>query len=46
MDREIVSIEWKNLSLAQLLFVQAVILPEIESVLLEHVLDLKELERD
>ena len=46
MEKEIVSIEWKNLTLEQLLFVQAVIVPKIEKVLLEHVLDLKEMERD
>lgn len=40
---ELVSIEWKNLNVGQMLYVHAVVVPRIEEVLCDYVLDLKEL---
>ena len=40
---EVVSIEWKNLNVGQMLYVQTVVMPAVEDVLSKHVRDLKEL---
>lgn len=49
MEKErdkIVSIEWHNLSIAQLLYVEAVVMPAITAVIMEHVDDIKELREE
>lgn len=43
MEKEFVSIEFKDLNLAQLLFVQAVVMPEITALLDRYAKDLVEL---
>ena len=43
-EKELVCIEFKNMNMGQLLFVQAVVIPEIELVLAKYVNDLKQLQ--
>lgn len=43
-EKRMVSIEWHDLSLSQMVFVQAVIMPKIEELLQGYAEDLKELE--
>lgn len=44
MKREFVSIEFKKMNMGQMLFVQAVVLPEIIGVLDKYAKDIAELE--
>lgn len=43
-EKELVCIEFKNMNMGQLLFVHAVVVPEIELVLAKYVKDLKQLQ--
>lgn len=43
MRKEIVSIEWHDLSVGQLLYVQAVVMPEIVALVNKHIESIEEI---
>lgn len=43
---ELISIEWKNLNVGQLVYVQAVVMPAVEEVLCNYVKDLIDLGKE
>lgn len=46
MRKEIVSIEWHNLGIGQLTYIQAVVMPEIVHVINQHMDAIEELKED